>query len=307
MTKREQIYALLDQNPTMSDVQLSIKTNCSVGYANSIRRERQEEKLDELRKNGNDEYPNAIMPGEAFKAVVLADPHCPYHVRRIYETALDYTVKINPNVLILLGDYVDFNKISYWRGDPHAMPFEEEVEMAKLGLAELASILPDAKKYYMEGNHEERLQQYLYTNAPEIAKFKGINISNLLELDNCDFQYISSISKICANEPPWSVGKLYLIHGHEKKIAMTAVNHAKLFYDYCKVNLMAAHHHKSSEEIVKKMNFKLDGAWTVGCLCDLSPRYQPINKWNWGLAVIDVESNGDFSVQNKKIINGKVR
>jgi len=307
MTKKEHIIKLLDENSGISDVQISIQVNCSIGYANTIRREIQEQIDEERRLAGNSEYPNAIMPGESFKAVIMGDVHFPYHVRKVYDMAIDYAVKENPDVFILLGDYMDFYKISFWKTDPHMMPFEEEVEQGKLGLAELSSVLPDAKKFYMQGNHEERLMTYLKSNAPDIAKFRDLTVAELLDLNAMDFDYISTIDKLITGEPPWSIGKLYLMHGHEKKIAMTAVNHAKLFYDHCKVNLIAGHHHKSSEEIIKKMNFKLDGAWTIGCLCDLSPAFAPINKWNWGLAKVEVDSNGDFSVENRKIINGKVR
>jgi len=30
----------------------------------------------------------------------------------------------------------------------------------------------------------------------------------------------------------------------------------------------------------------------------------PLNKWNHGYAIVDVTADGNFQVQNKKIING---
>ena len=39
---------------------------------------------------------------------------------------------------------------------------------------------------------------------------------------------------------------------------------------------------------------------------DMNPDYAIINNWNHGFAVIEYEDNGDFTVFNKKIINGKV-
>ena len=48
------------------------------------------------------------------------------------------------------------------------------------------------------------------------------------------------------------------------------------------------------------------GAWAVGCLCGLSPDYMPINDWNLGFAFITRENDGNFSVENKKIINGYI-
>jgi hypothetical protein len=33
----------------------------------------------------------------------------------------------------------------------------------------------------------------------------------------------------------------------------------------------------------------------------------PVNRWNHGFAYVETEPNGDFVVQNLRIINGKVR
>ena len=46
--------------------------------------------------------------------------------------------------------------------------------------------------------------------------------------------------------------------------------------------------------------------WSTGCLCDLHPRYMPLNKWNHGFAIVDLDTAGGFSVRNFRIIDGKV-
>jgi len=45
--------------------------------------------------------------------------------------------------------------------------------------------------------------------------------------------------------------------------------------------------------------------YSIGCLCELEPRYMEVNNHNHGFAIIEVFDN-DFCVSNKKIVNGKV-
>jgi hypothetical protein len=48
--------------------------------------------------------------------------------------------------------------------------------------------------------------------------------------------------------------------------------------------------------------------WSTGCLCDLRPEYARYAKWNHGHAVVNVEPDGQFQVQNFRITaEGKVR
>lgn len=49
-----------------------------------------------------------------------------------------------------------------------------------------------------------------------------------------------------------------------------------------------------------------NGKIMISSNCGLSPDYMPINDWNLGFAFITREANGNFTVDNKKIINGYV-
>jgi hypothetical protein len=47
--------------------------------------------------------------------------------------------------------------------------------------------------------------------------------------------------------------------------------------------------------------------WSVGCLSELHPAYMPINKWNWGVASVELDTNKkDFIVHNKRISKGRI-
>jgi hypothetical protein len=47
--------------------------------------------------------------------------------------------------------------------------------------------------------------------------------------------------------------------------------------------------------------------WSTGCLCDLTPEYARINRWNHGAAIVTVFDDGEYEVHNFRIAHGKVR
>ncbi len=71
--------------------------------------------------------------------------------------------------IVLLGDYADFYSVSRHLRDPR-LPhmLHEEVESVNQGLDELDHLFPKAKKVFLEGNHEVRLETYLSSQAPAL-------------------------------------------------------------------------------------------------------------------------------------------
>jgi hypothetical protein len=68
--------------------------------------------------------------------------------------------------------------------------------------------------------------------------------------------------------------------------------------------VIIGHHHRSSSHVEYDWRHRPINCWSTGCLCDLTPAYARINKWNHGHAIVDVDSDGSFSVSNYKQIKG---
>jgi hypothetical protein len=128
----------------------------------------------------------------------------------------------------------------------------------------------------------------------------------LYGLDEMGWRYISNVELMQNDLQPYKLGKLFVLHGHEIKMSWGAVNFARLYYLKTHCNVLAFHHHQTHEYIASKLDNSIEGAWTGGCLCKLHPEYAPNNAWNHGFTVVTWDADGDFSVQNKKIIGGKV-
>jgi predicted phosphodiesterase len=241
------------------------------------------------------------------RALVLYDIHEPYSDAEALALALEEGRKQKVDLILLAGDAVDFYRISFWKSDPLRMEFHEEVECVKTTLQALRKQFKKATIHYLAGNHEQRLKSYLWSKAPELAGLTEIlSVPALLELPKLEIEYFDNIQSIQAGGCVYKLGMLHIIHGHEFRVTYSAVNLAKIYYERAKVNVMVGHHHRTQEWIVRKLNGKVEGCYAVGALCNLAPDYSPLNSWNHGFAIIEVDDNGYFSVQNLKIIEGVI-
>jgi hypothetical protein len=126
-------------------------------------------------------------------------------------------------------------------------------------------------------------------------------METILGLEYRDIEFLDYLQLVMA-------GKLPILHGHEVPNISRTVNPARGLFQHTKTWAMCSHCHTTSQHPAKDIYGTLLTTWSTGCLCDLSPDYNPFgNNWNWGFALVNVEKNGDFEVENKRILpSGKV-
>lgn len=78
-------------------------------------------------------------------------------------------------------------------------------------------------------------------------------------------------------------------------------------FNKAKTSAICGHHHQTSENNERDLNGKMITTWSCGCLCELSPDYMPINRWNHGFAIVKIDHQiGWFKVDNYHIIDGEL-
>ncbi len=105
------------------------------------------------------------------RALIVPDCHRPFHSRKAYALMLEVALYLGVDEIVLLGDYADFYSVSHYvrSADPRLPQLLiDEVESVNLGLDELDRLFPRAKKIYLEGNHEIRLEKYIESKAPAL-------------------------------------------------------------------------------------------------------------------------------------------
>lgn len=238
-------------------------------------------------------------------ALGLYDTHIPYHDAKAVSVAIEHGVKRGVDCIIIGGDLADFYAVSAWERDPRKRCLGDEIESCKLFIEHLRSKFPKAQIVYQEGNHEERLWRYVWTRCPELATVRDgsgkemLGLASVLDLDEYGIKLVDGKRPILAGE------HLYLLHGHEfRAMFNNPVNPARGLYLRAKTNAVCGHLHQTSNHTETGLE-KVVSCWSVGCLCDLHPHYMPLNKWNHGFCLIELNKDA-WRFENLKIINGNV-
>jgi len=160
---------------------------------------------------------------------------------------------------------------------------------------------PSVKKVYKPGNHEYRLPRLYQSKVPDLIGLPLLAMDTVLSLEQRGYEFLEYNQKVMA-------GKLPIIHGSEIRFTSRAVNPARGLFLKAKSWAMCAHSHTTSEHTATNIRDEYLTTWSIGCLCNLHPDYWPLgNDWNWGCALVNVEKNGAFTVENKRILpNGKL-
>lgn len=235
---------------------------------------------------------------DAKRVLVLCDIHVPYHSIDAITAAFDYAKDEKPDAILLNGDTIDFYGLSRFIKDPKARSIAYELEAFKSLIQSIQDTF-SCKIYYKLGNHCERYQHFLWMKANELDGVDEFKFENIIKARSEGIEVIGDKRII-------KLGSLNVLHGHEFGGSIfSPVNIARGLFLRGKVSAMQGHNHQTSEHTESNMNGELTTTWSVGCLCELNPPYLPINKWNHGFAIVDVDSD-NFHVRNKRIHKGTI-
>ncbi len=246
------------------------------------------------------------------ECLILNDLHIPYHSISAITAAIDHGLAHNVDLIILNGDILDCHLLSQFDHDPGARQFADlcdlegkvirkgEVTMCYEFLKKLRELFPNAEIIFKEGNHDYRYSSFLTRKAPELFYLPGVKLPELLRLKELDIAWVADKRVI-------QLGHLPIIHGHEyRESIMAPVNAARGLYMKAKHSCACGHLHQKSEHGEITIMDKIIRTFSMGCLCDLHPKYMPLNRWTQGFARVEVEITGEYQFHNYEVINGKV-
>ena len=200
------------------------------------------------------------------KCLVLSDIHIPFHDENSLILALKHGKKAKCDTILLNGDLMDCYKLSRWEVDPRKFPFQN----------------------VMKKDHA------VFLDVPDF------DLARLVHADKLGIEIVDDMR-------PVKLGKLSVLHGHEYRFSISnPVNPARGLFMRAKVSVMCSHFHQTSQHSESDLDGKVVSAWSLGCLCDLHPRYMPLNKWNIGFAQVETDAQGRFEVSNYRIVDGRI-
>lgn len=232
-----------------------------------------------------------VMP--PCKALILNDIHSPYHCVEAIQSAVAFGLDKGCDTLYLNGDTIDFYAISRFLKDPRKRDLRNEVDTTIEILKALAPKF--ANRYYKVGNHDERWDIFLFQRADDLIEFDEFSLSSVLKLDELGYKYVES--------KQWSTfSEFALLHGHEFARGIASpVNPARGVYLRLASTAAVGHFHRTSQHTdTHAISKQTTATWSIGCLCDLSPDYMPLNKWNLGFSTIEHDGKS-FQFENYQI------
>lgn len=246
-----------------------------------------------------EEQGGALHLSTAGRWMIVSDIHIPFHSEAATDTAFNDAAKQGVRGIILNGDIFDFHWASRFVQDPRHLDAHAERERGVRFLADLRKAFPRAEIVFNEGNHEVRIVHYIM-RRPELFNLPELRLENMYRFGEHGIKFADTLTAL-------SLGKLRIIHGHEYRIGAGVVNVARILQQRAGVNAICGHFHRSNEYIKRLADGSVIGAWSTGCLSGLSPYWLPMNEWNHGYALVDVDEDGGFEIQNRTIIRGRVR
>ncbi len=237
------------------------------------------------------------LPSSIKKVLLLSDLHFPYQDNIAITTALQFAKREKVDCIFINGDLLDFYQLSFHEKDPRKRSIADELEDCRVFFKGLRKAFPGIPVYYIPGNHELRMERYLRVKAPELLDVEEFRLDVLLRVAEHGIQYIPHGTKCY-------FGKLMVLHGDVMK-GSGGVNPARTLFLRLKRHSICSHFHRTTENTAKVFDGDVVVTYSIGALCELEPGYMEQNEHNHGFAIVDMDGEM-FTVQNKKIVNGKV-
>lgn len=239
------------------------------------------------------------LPKAYSKTLILSDLHFPFQDNDAIVGALKYGKEKGIDSIYINGDMLDFYQLSFHEKDPRKTSIKTELEMGREFFAMLRRDFPECAIYFIQGNHENRMERYLRVKAPELLDVEEFRLDVLLRMAEYGVVEVPYNSKCY-------FGKLLVTHGDLMRGA-GGINPARTLSLNFKRPTLCGHFHRTSSSNSVVYDDDNIMCWSTGCLCELEPSYMPLNNHNHGAAIVEVDHlTGRFKVENFIIINGRV-
>ncbi len=249
------------------------------------------------------------------RAVLIPDVHIGYrknnftrelenfHDRRGLDLAIQLINHVNPQLVVLLGDFLDMPDWSknYVHSEEFAQNTQPALDEGVWWLNEIRETAPDAKIVYIQGNHEARVRDFLMKNNKAACGLKKatateeepdiLSVPNILDLESLGIEWVGGYP----DEEYWPTDNLKLYHGDN--ISSVIGKTAKTNIEDSTVNRAFAHCHrfeKVSKTIYKNNNKKTIQSVSLGTLAKVggrTPGTKEKQNWQNALGIASFDKN----------------
>ena len=253
-----------------------------------------------------------IVQGEIVKkmknVMITSDWHVPFIDDKAFDCHLEYVKKYKPDVYIINGDMLDFYSLSKFDKNPERKDdVQAELDKGNEYLNRLVRVLPKrCDKYYLKGNHETRLQKYLWQDGGAMDSLRALKLENLLYLRD------KGIRLVDASHDYWKddsghlkIGDVLVAHGDNRLNGFSLSKYSGYSAKNTMLSMMSSiamgHGHRLAVIYHTTPNGILKGLET-GSLCQQSGT----SNWQQGFATFQVYRGKSYNHRVHHIQDGKL-
>lgn len=220
------------------------------------------------------------------KVICIGDTHTPFADEAAVDIACQIISDENPDVLVHLGDMVDFYSVSKYSKDPtRRLLLQDELETGGQLLGRLdQAVSKSARKVFIRGNHEHRLEKYISDHAPALAGLPQLQLDTLLGLGPLGWEYVKHDFELV---PGLLLKHGELVRGHAGYSAKGEMEKTWLSGASGHTHRLSLFSYTPRASYLRK---KQSQFWVeCGCLCDMSPDYiDGTANWQQGFAILHI-------------------
>jgi len=241
------------------------------------------------------------------KVMVVSDIHFPYQDDNALSLMKAYAGDYKPNHFIVNGDLLDFYGLSSFDKSPdrkHSVA--QEIQDGVAFLKEMRQIVgPKCKMYFTEGNHEQRLQRYMFRN-PELADMPELRLDKLLKLKESNIQFAGVDGDYWgADTGHVQLGDVIILHGDNRlngaSTSQYAGYSAKNTMMKMQNSVVMGHVHRQAVVSHRTPYGQMKGVES-GCLCQVPG----MANWQQGFTTFELINGKQRNIQNIEIIDNKI-
>ncbi len=219
-----------------------------------------------------------------------------------FRLAVKFIAAIEPDEVVLGGDYLDCGSISHWKENKRleleGARYKQEIKTANYWLDYIQRYT--GKVTYLIGNHEDWIEQYVQKN-PQMQGFVDLDENLCLTKRGIDVYPLNTLYK---------TGALHWTHG-----MFTTMHHAKKHYDRLGCSVIYGHVHTHQVWSCNQQMQEPFVSMSIGGLCGDDFSYLKNKYPNWINQFVKVyvdTKTGNFNIipitiiDNSFIWNGRI-
>ncbi len=259
---------------------------------NSVSEETEGTKLTKLERDAKKferprEFSELIIDDvpDGYKMLVVNDTQIPFQDHKTLRAVHKFWNDFQPDLEVYNGDIIDMYSVSSFDKNPtRAFKLQDELDDTYEWLFSRAEANPNARRIFIEGNHEDRLRRFLWKEATDLSSLRVLNFEELMrfkELGMEDLTYMSVLDflgfriqhgwKASGGSTPWpiNVGRFMA----QKEGSSGLCGHTHRASIYCWTTSRGSHSYVEN-----------------GCLCRFDLEFAPFPNWQQAFSYGEVKN-----------------